>query len=313
MKKSLMILLIAIVATGLVLVIGCSKDDEETTQPVVKQTGDPNAEEFEATGAAFGFIEMLNQEMFGFMFETIDTILNDPGFPVASKGRFAVFSTGTTSDTIFLTYHAGSQYWYLYAQAVDTETIELEDVIITLTVTDSIQFLHGAIPVQWPDSALLTGVKNGASMEMSFSNEMASIDAHQRITVMGDLPGYGDIEVDGNSSFDVYMSMDGVEQSCTFDMNLSSTLTDIMMNLVNMDAGGCPSSGRASYGGAINLACQGDTTFTFNDNWSVVQTFTGTTIQYVVENSTHRWEFEEPCGVVKAPGNAITEFLTRLR
>jgi len=312
MKKLLLILLAAALAVGLILIVGCSDDDEETTQPVVKQTGDPNAEEFEATGEAFGFVEMLNQEMFYFMFETIDTVMNS-GFIAAPKGGFTEFATGAASDTVILTYHSGSKYWYLYAQAVDSETVNQEIVTLTMTVIDSVQFLHSGTPVQWPDSALLTGVKNGVSLSIDLSDSTAMVDAHQLITVTGDLPGFGDVEVDGNSSFDVFVSMDDVSQSCTFDINLTASLTDIMMNLTNMDAGGCPSSGRASYGGMINLACVGDTTFTFNDNWTVVQTFDGTTIHYVVENSTHRWEFDDPCGVVTAPENRVTEFLDRLR
>jgi len=97
-------------------------------------------------------------------------------------------------------------------------------------------------------------------------------------------------------------------------MNLTSSLTDIMMNLAVMDAGGCPSSGTASYSGTINLACVGDTSFTFNDNWTVAQTFTGTAVHYVVENSTHRWEFDDECqSVITSPENRIAEFLNRLR
>ena len=55
MKKFLVILLAAMLVMGMAFVIGCSDDDDEATKPVVKQEGDPDAEEFDAMGEGFGF------------------------------------------------------------------------------------------------------------------------------------------------------------------------------------------------------------------------------------------------------------------
>lgn len=312
MKKFLLVLLSLSVITGVILVIGCS-DDDETTQPIVKQTGDLSDPEYLATDDALGFVEFLNGMMFNNMFMTMDSAMMNPAFHGIAKSDYSGMATGIASDTIFLTYHSGSDYWYLWGQAVDTETVDTQQVIITMTIADSVQFLHGMTPVQWPDSALLTGVKHGASLEYSTDNNILSVDAHQLITVTGDLPGYGDIEVDGSSSFDAYVSEASGGPGCTFDLNLGSTVTDLLMNLETIDAGGCPYSGRTAYNGAINMTCIGDTSFTFNDYWSIVQTFTGSSIHYVVENSTHRWEFDESCGgIILGPENPILEFLDPL-
>lgn len=313
MKKFFILATVMLIIGGLIFILGCS-DDEETTEPVVKQTGDTNAVDFEAAGEAMGFVDEVNNMMFGMMFEIMDTIYNDPGFPASSKSGLTEFSAGVDSDTLILTYHSGTNYWYLFAQSVDTESVDLQPVVITMTFMDSLQFLHSGTPVQWPDSALLTGVKHGVSLVFTSSDSLGGVTAHQLVTVSGDIPNAGDAEIDGISSFDIFIQTDDSTPYCFFDVNLGANFVDIMANLEGLSYDGCPSSGSASYSGAMSLGCVGDTSFTYNDNWSVVQTFSGTSMHYVVENSTYRWEFDDDCGPsIMGPDNRIGEFLSHFR
>ena len=315
MKKLIVILSMAMLGIGLIFFVGCS-DDEETTQPVVKQTGDPDDEEFEAAGEAFGIVEMFNGMMFGFTYELMDTIYNHPDFPGTFKPGLRRLAAGINGDSVYLTYHSDSKYWYFFLQVCDTSPGDPDPVIMTFTITDSLQFLHGSTAVQWPDSAQLTGLKHGAAVIITSSDGSGSAAAHQSASIFGDIPGMGDIEINGSTSFDIDFVTASEEPYCSFDININGSVTNVLMNLTDMENDGCPYSGRVSYNGTINIACVGDTNFTYNDHWTVVQTFDGDTINYVVENSTHRWVFDEACGGggdLAAPENRVTEFINRIR
>ncbi len=300
---------------GLLLVHGCSSDDDNSgTNPVVKQPGDPNDPEFNTAGIGFGFIDDMNGEMFGLMFLTIDTVLAGAPQAAAWKISGAAVPAVPASDSIFLTYHGDTEYWYLYVHTVDTSYYDTGQQIITITVEDSIQFMHGNDIVQYPDSALLTGVNHGVSLLVSNDDLSETIEAHQRFSLAGDLPGFGDVVVGGNASFDVSISETFDVQYCEMDISLAGLFTGLHMNLTEIDAGGCPTSGTANYSGSIAASCVGDTTVSFNDQWAIAQTFDNGVIHYVVENSTYRWEFDEICGsVVAAPHDVFSDILGRLR
>lgn len=83
--------------------------------------------------------------------------------------------------------------------------------------------------------------------------------------------------------------------------------------MIAMQTDGCPSSGTLRHTGAINMSCTGDTTLTHNDHWSIIQTFDGTMIHVVVENSTTRWEYNEICGGAVVSENRMPAITDRLR
>jgi hypothetical protein len=300
MKRSLFVLLALGIIAGLVFILGCSDDDEGTT-PTTKQTGDPNDPVLDGVMMAFGTADEYNGDMLSDIMGLLGMVFEHPDHPAPIKVNSASFATETQADTFYLTYHSDSKYWYAYLQLVDTQyvsdTVWSENI---LTAEDSAQFLHGSTPVQWPDSALLTGINCGASISLEVGDQTASAEAHQIISIAGDIPGWGDVTINGNGSIAAAMTLGQVGSSCEFSVNTSSNFSNIVLNLAAIEFEACPSSGTATYLGSASIACTGDTSFTYSDYWSVVQTFANDSMHVVAENSTTRWEFTEACGPMLA-------------
>jgi len=307
MKRFLWIFSVMTLVAALVFIIGCS-DDDESTSPVVKETGDPDALELEGASFVAGVASGMNGEMLGFMYDFIDYVFDHPDYPAPKSEDYNRrpdgpsplrksfdFMPRTPLDSFYLTYHEDSEYWYAHIQAVDTETVDTFMLITSVIGEDSVQFLHGTQVVQWPDSAQVTGIDHGTSLTVHTNGWLESVEAHQLISITGDICGYGDIIINGASSVDADVNA-GNGLYCMFDIDLDCTLDEIMLNMTELQNDGCPTSGTLRYTGMINMSCTGDTSFTHNDNWSVTQTFDGTIVHNVVENSTTRWEFDEVCG-----------------
>jgi hypothetical protein len=314
MKKLLWILLAMSVVASLIFFIGCS--DDETTNPIVKETGDSNAPELEASAMAIGFAGEMNNDMFMYMFLIIELVLENPDFPGAAKLHASDFGDGISLDSFYLTYHEDTEYWYSFFQTVDTQMLDTSMWIMSGTTEDSIQFLHGNEAVQWPDSTLLSGINHGVSLTLFFSDWLEFLESHQQASIVGEILSAGDVVVNGTASVKAdFNDSDYDGPFCTFNIDLNTTNTDINLNLTSINLGGCPTSGTKQFTGAIDMNCIGDTSFTFNDWWSFTQTFEGTTVHNVIENSTTRWEFDGMCSIdsVSVPGKGMTAIMEHMR
>ncbi len=270
------------------LVGGCS-DDDEPTGPAEKAVGNVDDPEFMWTVGAMDEMEEFGDEMMAFLLLGIDTVLQTQGAGSPFHGGRQFQAAGIEADSVYLTYHETSQYWYLFFQGV--ETIGPEET--TVTVIDSIQFLHATGPVQWPDSVLLTGVNNGVLLNLE-SNLGSVIAAHQQITLTGELLTDGDVVLSGTQGFDVFLV--GPPGSCTLDLNMSTTATSVGLNIEHTDAGGCPESGVLRYTGTIGVTCPVSPPVVYNDSWTIVMTFTGNDeFRIVAENATTRWTYNGSC------------------
>lgn len=295
MKKLFGILLALSLIAGLVIILGCS-DDDEPTQPIVKNIGDPDAPEFEAARMAIGFTGDMNGEMLGSMFEIVGYVLDHPDFPVSAKYEIPRFEAGTTADSFDLAYHEDSKYWYVFLYEVDTMFADTFMMIMSIRSEDSVQFLHGIEAAKWPDSAHLTGLKHGISALITTNDWLERLDAHQQLTIAGNILAYGDVTINGNATIDTdFSDSDYDGPFCMFDIDIASTFANLAMNTADLYTDQCPSTGVARYTGSIIMECIGDSGFTSSDQWSVIQTFDGTDIHYVFENSTTRWEYDQIC------------------
>lgn len=303
MKRLLALLAMAALILCFALIIGCS-DDDETTNPVAKQTGDPGDPVFEAAKQAFEIADMMTGELTGIMFNVVDSIKARPDYPVMNKFDIANQEAELATDSFLLTYHTDTKFWYAEIWMIDTSNNSSDTVITTLSLQDSLQFLNGNLAVQWPDSGVVNGIKHGVAFLVSSIPGGNSVEAHQYVTIYGDLTGTGDAVINGNSSIDAAFSTGVVEPYCDFSMNLTSAIADVHINIDTMGTSGCPNSGSVNYTGQFDIACYGDTTITSTDHWSVAQTFTVGNIHYVFENTTSRWEFDDACGgtVAKSDG-----------
>lgn len=295
MKRILWMLAIMLIGIGVVFVGGCSNDDDDATGPTTKTVGDTNDPTFEMMEMVFSETEDMTQGMFMFWMGILDTVLSHPDNPGVS-GQFRLGSKTALADTVFLTYHSNTNYWYAYAQHSEYAWYGegSDSSLVTFTVTDSVQFMHGLIPVQWPDTALLTGINTGLSVSIVPEGTGFAAAGAQRISIVGDIPNWGDITTNGTQS--VEFSVSDTSWGCSYGSDMNVVFTNLVMNLTEIENDGCPSSGNVTYNGNANITCTGDTTFSISDNWLISQTFTGDSVHFVVENSNYRWEWTEDCG-----------------
>jgi len=268
---------------------GCSDDDDGGTTPTLAQgdTLDPGFIAFRDGSDATNEVTDMMLEM---VFNIADSVLHDAGNPNAKVLGIPTASS-VEADSVLLTYHAASQYWYVYAYH-DSETD-------TSRVIDSLQFLHASGPVQWPDSASLTGMKSGMSFYWSVGDGV--VDATQSLTMTGDFANMGVITISGAQNASITYSDSRVEfpsdsMGCDFAFVFSSTYTNITMNLQNF-GDGCPSAGSLVHTVTTDIECSNETdTLTVGGGWKISETFTGTVANWVIENSTTRWTGVDSCG-----------------
>lgn len=310
MKKFLILMMS--LALVLAVVIGCSDDDENTpTDPNGLETGSLDDPELGLAQEALYNADDFSGELFTWMGFFIDSVLGE----ASQQSSSSSFVAKLASDSVFATYHDGSEYWYMYFRNIDTlfgNGVILD--IITVTLYDSIQFLHSGDPVQWPDSSLLTGIINGAALVITTQNGFDDAFAAQNVTVVG-APGAiankNDVTFNGTRTFEFGITDESGD--CSLGLNATTTLTDLLMNIAYVDEGGCPEDGNLLHTATITIECTGDTTFSFSDTWTFDQTFDGDTIHVVVENSTTRWTFTDTCDVPIVTARPYAEIFDRIR
>ena len=285
MKNLIKTGLLMALAFALLLAIGCDEDDP--AGPADKQIGDVNNPAFQQLMASMETSELYTGMLLDDIFDVLDAVFEEaaPGVSGDRSHPFAV--TGIEADSVSLVYHATSQYWFWYLHSESGTALDT----LAMTIIDSVQFLHADGPVQWPDSTLLTGIHTGAFLEM-VSGADNEIEASQLLTVMGDIVNRGDITLNGAQSIDLLF----VADSCTVTMDMSTTATEVVVNLAHVDTAGCPESGAFQHQGTVGIECTGQGALNFNDTWTVVQTFTGDDMFAIVaENSTTRWTYSGSC------------------
>ena len=292
MKRFLLLMCLAISVLAINLFIGCSSSG---TDPVTKETGDLNDPEFQQIMGVTGESGEFTGMMFDYLGGMIDSVLSHPDNPnaVSSKMNNNAFAS---ADSIMFTFHSESGYWYLYFASADTIFGDFGHFeVISLDIEDSIKFYHGTAGVQWPDSALLTKVHNGAFFEFGFGSNL-HMGTFWDVTVEGeDIFTIGDIVVNGTNGAAIAMND---SEGCSINANLNGTISNIAINILAEDD--CPSSGFIRQVGNIELSCTGDTTYSYNDSWMILETFNNGVIDVVFENSTTRWTFTDTCGSQQA-------------
>jgi hypothetical protein len=278
-------------AALLSLAVGCGGDDDDgTTGSTSKSTGSMDDPEFEAMGYAYSDVESFRDMLMESALFAVDSVLsNMPPAVSGNRGNELRNALGTQADSVFMGFHSGSNYWYLFMQADEPSGSD----VMTITLEDSVQFLHATGPVQWPDTALLTGINTGTAITM-YSSGGDSAAAHQALAFTGELLSEGDIQINGTQSYWIDYYNDG--DTCAISLDMNATINDINLNTAILDSDGCPTSGSFVAGGNVSVVCTGTPAIDFSDTWSVNETFIrGDSISYVVENSTTRWRWKESC------------------
>jgi hypothetical protein len=306
MKRLLFLSVFMMLGASLAFISGC--DDDEATNSTEKAVGNTLDPVYIAVGEGLGFIGDITFWNIGQLLETTFFILYDTSAPAASKGYFEIEGLESASDSIIRTYHSSSQYWYFYVSLIDTAGD-------SITAEDSIQFLHGAVPVQWPIPAELTGIKAGASFSI-YSLQADTFLFNQNFTILGDLPDTGDVVINGNGQVSVARNLESDSLGfCHGSFTMTQTITNVEINLANVDEeDACPTAGTVRYSGVAELECIGDASFSFSDSWTVTQTFSGDVMTVIAENSTTKWTATYPCGggTTAAPWNRYARIVKNL-
>lgn len=288
------------------IAIGCSDDNGTDSR---KQTGDPNDPEFQAAMTAMTNLSGGSFEFLGEIYGTIGTIAAGPS---AVSGRNAAHSAQGVGDTII--YHESSQYWYHGMGWSDTSYVADTMVITQWNVSDSVQFRHSGVPVQYPDSALVTSLIVGARRSGYSEKSDDSLATGLAVTISGaagELAAGGDAVIDGAGYFRGTLGFFGPDAGCEFDFLFTENYNDIGLNLDNVFEGpGCPTSGSLVHAGSLDIYCAGlSDTIDVAGNWSAGFTFSASTISYVFENATTRWTGSTTCDELH--GDAVSTPLAR--
>ncbi len=303
MKRLLLLATLLTLGLSLAFVTGCDEDKGTNEEKAVGDTLDPV---FGAIEEGFAGVDDMTPFMLSQSLEFAFFLLYDTSESVACKGSFDTKALRVASDSVFYTYHSSSQYWYFYGSHVDTSVSG--DTVEDLTVEDSIQFLHGVNPVQWPDSNQLTGIKAGGSVS-AYSAPADTLLFNQNFTIIGDIPGMGDVVINGNGQVTAAGDFDTDSlSSCHGSLTMTQTISNVELNLTTLEEDDCPTAGTVVNTGTVSIECTGDTTFSFSDSWTITQTFSGDIITIVFENSTTIWTVTYTCGggTTAAPWNRFT-------
>ena len=289
MKRILVVIAGLLLLSALSLWTGCS-DDDEATSPTLAQ-GDTLDPDFISFREGYDATNMTTDMMLEMIFHVTDSLLHDADNPNAKPLRIPT-NLQIEDDSITATYHSTSQYWYVYFLGTDGE----QDSMI---VTDSVQFLHATGPVQWPDSASLTGIKSGMSFHLREGLWVG--DATHNITLIGDFPNRGEVVANGSQHVSIAIGDDVVyfpddQMDCEFSLTFNTTFTDVTLDLEHM-GDGCPLAGSLTSTGTAVIDCSNETdTVAVDGSWTVTESFTGTVANWVIENATTRWVGVDSCG-----------------
>ncbi len=293
MKRFWGLAVVAAVGTALVFFAGCG--DDKGTEPHKKTAGDTLNPIFVAAGEGLGGMGELVPQLLIASLEFAFVVFQGAGQAPRGKRSFEVVGRKSAADSLYYEYHSGSSYWYFYYRSSDTEYYG--DVITyyeVRTYEDSIQFWHGAEPVQWPDSALLTQIKAGGSV-MLRNSEGVELSMVQALVLSGEVAALGDVVISGTGRVvgEAYTET----SVCRYSIDMTHAVTGVQLNLAEIDQEGtCPDAGTVRHTGSLDIECTGDTTFSFSDRWTVTQTFSGDTEKTTFENSTTIWTVVEACG-----------------
>ena len=306
MKRIFVLGAVLLLLSTFSLWMGCS-DDDEATSPTLAQ-GDTLDPGFISFREGYDATNMTTDMMLEMIFHVTDSLLHDADNPNAKPLRIPT-SLQIEDNSITVTYHSASQYWYVDFLGTYGE----QDSMI---VIDSVQFLHATGPVQWPDSASLTGIKSGMSFHLREGLWVG--DATQSVTLLGDFPNLGEVVANGFQHVSIAIGDDVVhfpddDMDCEFSLAFTTTFTNVTLDLEHM-GDGCPLAGSLTSIGTAAIDCSNETdTVTVGGSWKVTESFTGTVANWVIENATTRWVGVDSCGADIKRINPILPIVKKAR
>jgi hypothetical protein len=305
LRRTLLFLIVGLSAVGLLLLLGCSDDDENGTGPT--QQGDPNDPNFQF------IVEQTLEETgdFGPEFEISFGLLEQIGIDVFGARKIRPLDAlGTDVDTItsivISSFEFTDTYWFVFtftAQMleIDYDGMEQDTTIIDVMGTDSVQFLFDGIPV---DSADLSPDVNGlkvnvhVDVEATEDDDTMLADMHHRIDLVVGYNNNDSLGLINATQRDTvaFRDHDGAD-TCDVVLTEHTTITDLVMFIEGDHEGDCPPAGRVEVTAGIDLECTGEgglNAIDLEGAWTVIGEINGNTRTITVIHGNVRWSVTEP-------------------
>jgi hypothetical protein len=289
MKRLFLIGLAIILGAGLVFLTGC-EDEEETTGPTQKATG-------ELDDPVYMFVSEIagnpNIEIDLNLVEISFGLLTDHfGTPKAGKIS-AGPEPGTIQEWVYIA-HDSSDFWHIF------------ECTVSVTYDDGREFLFGGV------DSIRAGYNSTFTWDYNPATTTSlNIRAHLNYDVVADVdtgkyvyhaaldltwPNQTDFECSGSVTLCGYMYYSG--DSCRVDMCFWETITDVYMDATAQAYAGCPISGQQSFDFALDKDCQGTShidSLNFKGDWAMSFIYADSSMTITHENATTRWTRIEDC------------------
>ncbi len=294
MRRLLFLSLLTIAIASVSLLFGCSST---STGSGPLAAGDTTDATFKTAASIFQGADIYDQEMMYMMLAMSGSITQPPAKVNAKADPLGIAAVVGPTPV----YHETSQYWYI---GVDTNLVSELDTT-DYFFADSLQFLHGNTPVQYPDSSLLTTIKYGARMEMARKNVADTIIVTQRSTVSGAagaIANRGTVQINAIGTFHGHgENMPGPSDSipnCSASFNFANAWNGVTVNIAQvMDSGACPTAGSIAHVGTLTVNCVNDqNSLQFAGYWTMRTLFSDTIATVTYESPTTRWTVTRTCG-----------------
>ncbi len=289
MKRLYLIGLAIVLGAGLVFLAGC-EDEEETTGPVQKETGelDNPVYMFVSEIAGNPSIEIdLNLLVISF------GLLTDH-FGTPKAGKIAAGpEPGTIQEWVYID-HDSSDYWHIF------------ECTVLVTYDDGREFQFSGIDSirAGYNSTFTWDYDPGTTTSLNFRAHLnydvvADVDTGQYVYHAAlDLawPNQSDFICNGNAIHCGFMNYSG--DSCRVDMCFWETITDVYMDVAAQELGSCPISGQQSFEFTLDKECQGTShidSLDFRGDWAMSYIYADSSMNITHENATTRWTRTEIC------------------
>jgi hypothetical protein len=263
--------------------VGCSSDDDNGTGSTAKTRG---------SDYDLGYLLALNT-VSNYDHCHVDRIqcLLDLCREVENAAALGVLQSLTPTPL----YHASSGYWFM--EHTDTSYYGIE------VCQDSVQFLQSGVPVEIPESELLTEIRSGTHWVLYDTSTVALggyfglEDVHCTIDLSLSMSGEaGEIAAAGNVILNSTTSFDGLPPEQSSDCDYYDDIVAVGDNLgMNLTVDNCPKSGEISYSGRMTLACPPPAP-SFDNSWTAKETFSNNGyVTWHFENESYYWDRDGYC------------------
>lgn len=305
MKRFLLMLPLLAAAVVFSLAGGCSKDDSGPTEPNNQETG------LDSAGKAF-IDSLVDENGFGSVDMTMsltDALMDSlwPTFFSSPDGRGMPVQLAAGEDSIIFegaldTTYSG-EWWVINYTATIIDTYDGTSVHVVSN--DSIQFLAGATPMQYPDSTVTAfNIRNHATLVVGDSLTWGRV--HHALNFAVDFDAVDPTMTLNGSGNDTLHATVGANGNCDLTLTNGATLTDVVFE-TGEAAGECPTSGSMSMSFTIDLSCSGIgtslDTLNINGSWTITATFANGVETINFNDGTTSWSKTQECGGTPGDGD----------